>query len=53
MRALNIPAKYLSIAYDVKNKYLRRASEEPHMEAKIQSPMGNRVKQAQISVSKM
>ena len=53
MRALNIHTENLSIAYDVKNKYLGRASEEPHMEAKIQSPMGNRVKRAQITVPKM
>ena len=44
MRALNIPAENLSIAYDVKDKYLGRASEEPPMEAKIQNSMGNRVK---------
>ena len=44
MRALNIPAKNLSIANDVKNKYLGRASEVPPMEAKIESTMGNRVK---------
>ena len=34
MRALNTPAENLSIALYVKNKYLGRASEEPHMEAK-------------------
>ena len=53
MRALIIPAKNLSIAYDVKNKYLGRASEEPPMEAKIQNSMGNRVKTSTNYVPKM
>ena len=53
MRALNISAKNLSLAYDVKNKYLGRASEEPPMEAKIQNPMGNRVKTSTNYVPKM
>ena len=34
MRALNISAKKLSLAYDVKNKYLGWGSEERPMEAK-------------------
>ena len=40
MRALDISAKNLSLAYDVKNKYLGWA-------------MGKRVLQAQITVPKM
>ena len=54
MRALDISAKNLSLAYDVKNKYLGWASEEPPMDAKESKyPMGKRVLQAQTTVPKM
>ena len=54
MRALNISAKKLSLAYDGKNKYLGWGSEEPPMDAKESKyPMGKRVLQAQITVPKI
>ena len=54
MRALNIFAKNMSLVYDVENKYLRWASEEPPMEAKeSNAPWVKGLKQAQITVSKM
>lgn len=54
MRALNISAKNLSLAYDVENKYLGWASEEPPMEAKeSNAPWVKGLKQAQITVPKM
>ena len=52
-RALNISAKKLSLAYDVKNKYLGWGSEEPPMEAKeSNAPWVKGLKQAQITVPK-
>ena len=51
MRALNIYAKNLSLAYDIKNKYLEWASEDPPMEAKeSNAPWVKGLKQAQITV---
>ena len=54
MRALNISVKNLSLAYDIKNKYLGWASEESPMEAKeSNAPWAKGLKQAQITVPKM
>ena len=54
MRALNISAKNLSLAYDVKNKHLGWIPEEPPMEAKeSNAPWEKGLKQAQITVPKM
>ena len=53
MRALNISAKKLSLAYDVKIKYLGWGSEEPPMEAKeSNAPWVKGLKQAQITFPK-